>query len=336
MHFILCDVGYRMWRAMRFRNLVHFVFKVPSTVFCTVPEGDVLRSARTVTSPIPGPQWNWKFNFKDKKIQTNIFKLKSFCKRDENLSKFTVYFNSIMLVLKYSLSLEILLILTFNLADSGGNQDSLTIPAVSNNLVEIHLMHQISSSPDNWAKCPPTTPPQLEAERLTWCPICSRGRCPGWHRDWPRIPETDRNWSLDKQSLVSSQEEVLRNLTSTYSVQPSPGESDTSLQSKSFLWWEIFSSVIGEYLRHLRPSELSLGLGLVQSDPDVPSRVGQPEELPEVLLGVVSGQVAVHLLAVVLGLHPGHGVPGLEVGHGTVQAGQHPAGTITGDWPCLD
>ena len=99
-------------------------------------------------------------------------------------------------------------------------------------------MHQISSSPDNWAKCPPTTPPQLEAERLTWCPICSRGRCPGWHRDWPRIPETDRNWSLDKQSLVSSQE-VLRTLTSTYSVQPSPGESDTSLQSKSFLRWEF-------------------------------------------------------------------------------------------------
>ena len=196
MHFILCDVGYRMWRAMRFRNLVHFVFKVPSTMFCTVPEGDVLRSARTVTSPIPGPQWNWKFNFKDKKIQTNIFKLKSFCKRDENLSKFTVYFNSIMLVLKYSLSLEILLILTFNLADSGGHQDSLTIPAVSNNLDEIHLMHQISSSPDNWAKCPPTTPPQLEAERLTWCPICSRGRCPGWHRDWPRIPETDKVWCL--------------------------------------------------------------------------------------------------------------------------------------------
>ena len=74
----------------------------------------------------------------------------------------------------------------------------------------------------------------------------------------------------------------------------------------------------------------------MQSDPDVPSRVGQPEELPEVLLGVVSGEVAVHLLAVVLGLHPGHGVPGLEVGHGTVQAGQHPAGRITGDWPCLN
>ena len=76
--------------------------------------------------------------------------------------------------------------------------------------------------------------------------------------------------------------------------------------------------------------------------PDVSRYFVKFEELPQIFLRVVRGEVAVHDLTEVLGLQPGHGVGGVDVGPQAVQAGQHPALAIAGDrtpgslhWPAL-
>ena len=59
----------------------------------------------------------------------------------------------------------------------------------------------------------------------------------------------------------------LLSYSSTYSPQPSPGARDTSLQSKSFLKI-IWNKENKMKVTNLRPSELSLRLRLMKSDPD--------------------------------------------------------------------
>ena len=48
------------------------------------------------------------------------------------------------------------------------------------------------------------------------------------------------------------------------------------------------------------------------------------QEVPQLLIRVICGQVAVHHLAEVLCLSPAHGVLGVEVGSAGAQAGEYP------------
>ena len=66
----------------------------------------------------------------------------------------------------------------------------------------------------------------------------------------------------------------------------------------------------------------------MKTNPDVSLYVVEFQKLPQILLGVVSGEVAVDDLTEVLRLQPAHGVACVDVGPEAVQAGQHPAVTI--------
>ena len=70
----------------------------------------------------------------------------------------------------------------------------------------------------------------------------------------------------------------------------------------------------------------------MEANPDVSPDVVKFEELPQVFLRVVRGEVAVQDLAEVLGLQPAHGLAPVYVGPQAVQAGQRPAVTIAGHW----
>ena len=68
----------------------------------------------------------------------------------------------------------------------------------------------------------------------------------------------------------------------------------------------------------------------MEANPDVSPDVVEFEELPQVFLRVVRGEVAVEDLAEVLSLQPAHGLAPVDVGPQAVQAGQRPAVAIAG------